>query len=102
MIGFSNNWEFTPIWNEEFAAGRGEAESVRLPHTVKELPLHVIDEESYQLISGYRKRFSLPVIGAFHRLCNDIYVIGSYHTDLLLRFHKYHIIKRAENQEIKL
>jgi len=60
MIGFSNDWEFTPNWNEVFAAGKGTAESVRLPHTVKELPLHVIDEESYQLISGYRKRFSLP------------------------------------------
>ncbi|MBP3758712.1 MAG: glycoside hydrolase family 2 protein, partial [Firmicutes bacterium] len=59
MIGFSNDWEFTPNWNEEFAKGNGEAESVRLPHTVKELPLHAIDEESYQLISGYRKRFSL-------------------------------------------
>lgn len=60
MIGFSNCWEFTPEWNEEFARGEGKAESVRLPHTVKDLPLHVIDEESYQLISGYRKRFTLP------------------------------------------
>ena len=60
MIGFSNDWEFTPNWNEEFAKGNGEAESVRLPHTVKELPLHAIDEESYQLISGYRKHFILP------------------------------------------
>ncbi len=60
MIGFSNDWEFTPNWNEEFAKGNGEAESVRLPHTVKELPLHAIDEESYQLISGYRKHFRLP------------------------------------------
>ena len=60
MIGFSNDWEFTTEWNEEFARGEGEAEKVRLPHTVKELPLHQIDEKSYQLISGYRKRFRLP------------------------------------------
>ena len=60
MIGFSNGWEFTPKWNEEFAEGSGEYEAVRLPHTVKELPLHYIDEKSYQLISGYRRKFSLP------------------------------------------
>ena len=47
-------------WNEEFARGEGEAEKVRLPHTVKELPLHQIDEKSYQMLSGYRKRFFLP------------------------------------------
>lgn len=60
MIGFSNDWEFTTEWNEEFARGEVTAEKVRLPHTVKELPLHQIDEKSYQLISGYRKRFRLP------------------------------------------
>ena len=60
MTGFSNNWEFTPVWNEEFARGEGPAEAVRLPHTVKELPLHGIDHKDYQMISGYRKRFRLP------------------------------------------
>ena len=60
MIGFSNDWEFTTEWNEEFARGEGTAEKVRLPHTVRELPLHHINEKSYQLISGYRKRFTLP------------------------------------------
>ena len=68
MIGFSNDWEFTTEWNEEFARGEGTAEKVRLPHTVKELPLHQIDEKSYQLISGYRKRFRLgPDMSTFTR-----------------------------------
>ena len=58
---FNDNWEFTPAWTEEFGRGdAGEYEEVRLPHTVKELPLHYIDTDSYQLISGYRKCFDLP------------------------------------------
>ena len=60
MIGFSNGWEFTPEWNEEFAAGEGFYEAIRLPHGIKELPLHYINEKSYQLVSGYRNRFTLP------------------------------------------
>ena len=60
MIAFNNNWEFTPVWNELFAKGEGDAETVRIPHTVKELPLHYIDHKEYQMISGYRKSFVLP------------------------------------------
>ena len=60
MIAFSNGWEFVPQWTEAFGRGEGPAEAVRLPHTVRELPLHGIDEMDYQMISGYRKRFTLP------------------------------------------
>ena len=60
MIAFSNGWEFVPAWTEAFARGEGAAEAVRLPHTVKELALHAIDEKEYQMVSGYRKRFTLP------------------------------------------
>ena len=60
MIAFNNDWEFTPVWNELFAKGEGDAETVRIPHTVKELPLHYIDHKEYQMISGYRKSFVLP------------------------------------------
>ena len=61
MRGFNDNWEFTPTWTEAFGRGEGtECETVRLPHTVKELPLHAIDHESFQMISGYRKKITLP------------------------------------------
>ncbi|MBQ5441450.1 MAG: glycoside hydrolase family 2 protein [Firmicutes bacterium] len=60
MIAFNDNWEFTPNWTEEFMMGEGTYETVRIPHTVKELPLHAINHKDYQLISGYRKRFRLP------------------------------------------
>ncbi len=47
---FCDGWEFTPQWSEEFLAGLGEAQSVRLPHTCKELPLHCIDTNDYQML----------------------------------------------------
>ncbi len=60
MISFNENWEFTPEWTEAFMRGEGRGENVRIPHTVKELPLHDIDNRDYQMISGYRKSFRLP------------------------------------------
>ncbi len=60
MISFNENWEFTPEWTEAFMRGEGRGENVRIPHTVKELPLHDIDNKDYQMISGYRKSFRLP------------------------------------------
>ena len=59
MISLCNGWEFTPEWTEAFAAGKGAAESVRLPHTVKEIPLHYADHNSYQMVCGYRKKLDL-------------------------------------------
>ncbi len=55
-----DGWEFTSQWDEEFAAGRGPARAVRLPHTCKELPLHYIDPEDYQMLCGYRRRLDVP------------------------------------------
>ena len=60
MICICNNWEFTPHWSEAFQAGLGEAEGVRLPHTVKEVPLHYAGPEDYEMVCGYRRRLSIP------------------------------------------
>ena len=60
MIAFNNGWEFVPEWTDAFGRGEGAAQAVRLPHTVKEVPLHAVDEKAYQAVSGYRKRFTLP------------------------------------------
>ena len=40
MQSLCAHWEFTREWSEEFLTGAGSFESVRLPHTVQELPLH--------------------------------------------------------------
>ena len=85
MISLCNDWEFTPEWSEDFLLGEGTFETVRLPHTVKELPLHYADSDSYQMVCGYRrkltltdemagKRLFLQFDGAAHIAC--VYVNG--------------------------
>ena len=59
MISLCNHWEFTQQWSEDFLRFEGDAECVRLPHTVRELPLHYIDHNDYQMICGYRKTLEL-------------------------------------------
>ena len=59
MQSLCNDWEFTPEWSDEFAAGQGAGSPVRLPHTVKELPQHYADHESYQMVCGYRRKLEI-------------------------------------------
>ena len=60
MIRLNNDWEFVYTWSDGFGRGEGTGEAVRLPHTVKELPLHYADRSDYETVSGYRRRFLLP------------------------------------------
>ena len=59
MLSLCNNWEFTTEWSDVFAEGKGICPGVRLPHTVKELPLHYADHHAYQGICGYRRKLEL-------------------------------------------
>ena len=59
MISLCNNWEFTENWSEAFAMGEGSGEAVRLPHTVRPLPLHYADHEDYQMVCGYRRTLTV-------------------------------------------
>ena len=59
MLSLCNNWEFVPEWFDGFAFGQGIGEAVRLPHTVKEIPLHYADHTSYQMVCGYRRTLVL-------------------------------------------
>lgn len=54
----NNDWEFASHWSEAFLEGGESKAVVRLPHTVKEVPLHDVDSILYQMITGYRKRLS--------------------------------------------
>lgn len=60
MISLCSGWEFSPRWSEEFLAGQGGAEAVRLPHTVKETPLHYAGPEDYETLCGYRRKLRIP------------------------------------------
>ena len=61
MISLCNGWEFDYTWSEEFARFETEAESVRLPHNVKELPLHCSSPSDYETVCGYRRIIDAPV-----------------------------------------
>ena len=67
MTRLNNDWEFTPEWSEAFLSGAGTYEPVRLPHTVKETPLHYADSASYQMICGYRRVLRVPESAAGRR-----------------------------------
>ena len=60
MLSLCDGWEFTPAWSTAFLCGETEAEKVRLPHNVKELPLHYAAPEDYEMVCGYRRRLRLP------------------------------------------
>ena len=60
MISLCNDWEFTPEWSEAFLKGTAAGETVRLPHNVKELPLHYAGPEDYELVCGYRRKLAIP------------------------------------------
>ena len=59
MLSLCNHWEFTPVWTDEYMMSFGAGEAVRLPHNVKELPLHYIDHNSYQMVCGYRRKLEI-------------------------------------------
>ena len=61
MISLNNHWQFSEKWSDAFLNGEDtDVTEVRLPHTVKEIPLHYADDKSYQMISGYRKKVLIP------------------------------------------
>ncbi|MBR3308275.1 MAG: glycoside hydrolase family 2 protein [Lachnospiraceae bacterium] len=58
-IAFNDGWDFKEVFSEDMlkTGELAEAQEVRLPHTVKELPYHYFDESLYQTESGYRRIF---------------------------------------------
>lgn len=62
-IYLNDGWKFTEQFEEELLARECDTASfpdVRLPHTVKETPLHYFDEQCYQMVSGYRRSVFVP------------------------------------------
>ncbi len=77
MYSLCDGWEFTPRWSDDFPSGGGSALAVRLPHTCKELPLHCIDPEDYQMLCGYRRTLDIP--GEFDRKRLFLQLDGAAH-----------------------
>ncbi|MBQ9248790.1 MAG: glycoside hydrolase family 2 protein [Oscillospiraceae bacterium] len=60
MISLCNDWTFTEQWSEDFLNGKTEGRPVRLPHTVREIPLHYAGPEYYEMLCGYRRQLHIP------------------------------------------
>lgn len=61
-VDLNDDWWFTSKFKEDLiqdALPMEGMQSVRLPHTVKELAYNYISEEEYQMISGYGRRLNL-------------------------------------------
>ena len=59
----NDNWKFSETYAEDMIEQTYEdnnMETVRIPHTCKELPYHYFDENEYQMLCGYRKKISVP------------------------------------------
>ncbi len=56
------DWKFSPEFSEDMIKKNYDDsafESVDIPHANKELPLNYFDEQSYQFVSCYRKKFDI-------------------------------------------
>ena len=62
-IPFNNDWIFNSDY-DRLPSGK----PVRIPHTVTETPFDYFDESVYQMVSGYRKEFTVPEEAAGKRL----------------------------------
>lgn len=59
----NDGWKFAEHFNDDMRKedfDDSHMETVRIPHTVKELPLHYFDESLYQMVSGYRRILMVP------------------------------------------
>lgn len=62
-IYLNKGWRFTEHFTDSLLQAdcdESTLESIRLPHTCKELPYNYFDENLYQMISGYRRILSVP------------------------------------------
>lgn len=62
-IYINNDWKFSETFSLDMTKADFDDSSmkdVRIPHTVKETPLHYFDENDYQMVSGYRRIINVP------------------------------------------
>ncbi len=94
-IYLNDGWKFSEQFTEQllnWECDESGLSEVRLPHTVRETPLHYFDEQCYQMVSGYRrhvfapaewqgKRVLLTIDGAAHE--SEVYwngkKVGEHH-----------------------
>ena len=88
-IYLNDDWMFGECFDGSMLGAKPDVtdmKPVRIPHTVKETPLHYFDEHVYQMVSGYVRKLDIPESykgktllltfeGAAH--LSEVYVNGS-------------------------
>ena len=63
-LHFNDGWYYSPEFSEEMifwsTAEAKRLQRVRLPHTVRELPLSYLNEQDYQMVSAYLHPLTVP------------------------------------------
>ena len=63
-LHFNDGWYFTEAYTDELpgwtAEQAGALTPIRIPHTVKQLPLNYLNEQDYQMVSGYLHPLTVP------------------------------------------
>lgn len=61
-IYLNNDWQFIPEFSDEIKNMDCtlDLETVRIPHTTKEVPFNYFDESIYQMLCGYRRILNVP------------------------------------------
>lgn len=86
----NDDWLFSESFTQGLTDGSVNTEDlkkVRLPHTVRNTPLHYFDEHEYQMVSGYMRKLAVPkkwkgktllltLEGAAH--ISSVYVNGTF------------------------
>ena len=77
----NDNWYYTDHYtgslNSMPKERLEELEQVRIPHTVKELPMHYCNERDYQMVSGYVRELDIP--GDWEGRCVTLTLEGAAH-----------------------
>ena len=75
----NDRWLFTETWDDALLrpeyAGK-DAVSVRLPHTCKVTPYDYFSENTYQMLSGYRRLLNIPADWKGKRLLLTVEAAG--------------------------
>ena len=71
-LHFNDGWYFTESYSDELPGWTAEQAKtltpIRIPHTVKELPLNYLNEQDYQMVSGYLHSLTVPADWAGRRV----------------------------------
>ncbi len=59
-LHLNDNWYFTEHWSEALLTSYAGLLPVRLPHTVKEVPLNYFSERDYEMVCGYVRPLEIP------------------------------------------